>query len=88
MLSPNLMAVQKGKGWQEIRTIKTFKYENTRSSIKCCSHWQKRKIKVSDKSYKPGASSNKVTPDIDFADVAVVQWKIPLQIISNKWCKW
>ena len=43
------------KEYEEIRTIKIFKFENTRSEIKkCCSHWEKRKISQTYHIYQRG----------------------------------
>ena len=38
-----LNTVEKGKGYQGIKTIKTSEYKNTRSGVKCCDHWRKEK---------------------------------------------
>ena len=40
-IAPNIMAEQKGKGYQRIRAIKAFEYENTRSDFKCCNYLEK-----------------------------------------------
>ena len=31
------------KGVPESRTINTFDFENSRSNVKCCDHWEERK---------------------------------------------
>ena len=36
MILPNVMTEQGEKGFPVIRTIKTFEYENRRSTFKCC----------------------------------------------------
>ena len=61
---PNLMTMQKGKGYQGTRSVKMFEYINTRSGVKCCNHLEKKKNNMSDKSYMytrpPGAFSIKL----------------------------
>ena len=41
---------EKRKGYQVIRTIKTFEYENTRNDFKCCDT-EKNDKQYLDKSY-------------------------------------
>ena len=36
-----MMTEQKGKGYQGIRAVETFEYENTRSDLKCCDYRKK-----------------------------------------------
>ena len=40
-IAPNIMTEQKGKGYQRIRAIEAFEYENTRSYFKCCDYQEK-----------------------------------------------
>ena len=61
-----------GKGYEGIRTIKIFEFENRRSDIKkCCSHWEKRKTVC--QTYQPGHLPTKVTPVIDLTDEPVIE---------------
>ena len=63
IIFPIIMMEQKGKGYQRIRSIEAFQYENKRSDFKCCDYWEKRKT----------ICQTKVTPDIDgFTDEPVV----------------
>ena len=79
---------------QKIITIKTFECkklllkspQNTRSGIKCCYHWEKRKTSQLQVGF-----SDKVNPDIDFIDEPVIQCDVPvikillLTMVIYKW---
>ena len=66
-MSPNIMMKQKGKGYQRIRAIEAFEYENTRSVFKCCHCFSERNEKpcLTQIPGTQGASSDNVTPNID-----------------------
>ena len=75
--APNIMTEQKGKGYQGIRAIEAFEYENTRSYFKCCDYTEKNEIKyVRLQLSKPGTQgtfSGNVAPDIgDFKNFNVM----------------
>lgn len=59
----------KGKEDQGIRTTNTFKFENTKSNIRCFDHWEKH---ISDKPYIPTkrlpTKPARVTLNIEFID--------------------
>ena len=79
---------------QKIRTIKTIEckklplksLQNTRSGIKCCYHWEKRKT-----SQLQVAFSDKVNQDIDLIDEPEIQCDVPvikillLTMVIYKW---
>ena len=49
---PQMTQFNEGKGWEGIRTINIFEFENARSYVKkCCDHWEKVENNMLDKSY-------------------------------------
>ena len=67
------MTEQKRKGYQRIRSIEAFEYQNIRSDFKCCDYWEKRKTICQTTAKYTKAFLDKVTPDIDgFTDEPVV----------------
>ena len=67
------------EGYQEIRTIETLEYENTRSDFKCCDYREKRKSICPG---TQGAFSDKVAFDInDFTAEPVTCCDV--QVVDN-----
>ena len=70
---------QKRKGYQGIRAIEAYEYENTGSYFKYCHYWEKWKTMsyYRDIPGTQGAFSEKVTSNSDgFTDEAVVQYDV------------
>ena len=79
-VSPNIIMEQKRKGWQGIRAIEAFEYENTRSYFKYCE--KNEKLSYYRDTGDQRAFSDKVTPNIDgFTDEPIAQYDV--QVVEN-----
>ena len=78
-MCPNLMTWYSkkgtGKGYQRIKSIKTFEFENTKNGIKCCDDSEKEQSICSNQGHLPTGNA---TPNIAFADKSVVQCDVPV----------
>ena len=79
-----------GNWYEEIGTIKTFEFENTKRNIKNVVITEKKEKRyIRQITYtNRGHLRTKVTPDIDFADESVVESDVPdVKIVFADECK-